>query len=264
MLLPKKIRDLVGEEDYAVDQVGMSGSSVFLYGNKVLKVQDNDEEAENEYRMMRYLYGKLPVPTVYAHEIADGKSYLLMGKCVGQMACSHAYMQNPSVLCKLLADGLKKLWAVDISDCPSRQGLAHKLVRAEYQVKNHLVDLENVDPGTFGENGFRDPSELLEWLCQNMPEEELVLSHGDYCLPNLFGIQDKVTGFIDLGKTGIADKWCDIALCYRSLSHNYSGKYREGKGGAYPEFDALDLFGELGMEPDWEKIHYYILLDELF
>ncbi len=264
MLLPKKIRDFVAKENYVVDKVGMSGSTVFLYGDKVLKVQDNGAEAQNEYRMMRYLSGKLPVPEIYAHEISDGKSYLLMGKCAGEMACSHAYMQNPSVLCKLLADGLKMLWETDISDCPCRQGLAQKLVQAQYQVKNHLVDLENVDPGTFGENGFRDPAELLKWLYQNMPEEELVLSHGDYCLPNLFGVQDKVTGFIDLGKSGIADKWCDIALCYRSLSHNYGGKYLGEKDCAYPESDAMDLFGELGIEPDWKKIRYYILLDELF
>ena len=29
----------------------------------------------------------------------------------------------------------------------------------------------------------------------------------------------------DLGRAGIADKWCDIALCYRSLTHNYDGSY---------------------------------------
>lgn len=44
-------------------------------------------------------------------------------------------------------------------------------------------------------------------LVNKKPGEELVLSHGDYCLPNIFGIQDLVTGYIDLGRAGIADKF---------------------------------------------------------
>ncbi len=264
MFLPEGIAKLVAGEAYETDTVGMSGSSVLIYGDKVLKVQEYKEEAENEYRMLQYLQGRLPVPAVYAHEIAEGRSYLLMDKCVGEMACSPAYMSRPDMQCRLLAAGLKRLWSIDCPDCPSNQGIARKLAAASYNVENNLVDLENVQPDTFGENGFRDPAELLEWLYQNIPEEEPVLSHGDYCIPNVFGEQDKVTGYIDLGRTGIADKWCDIALCYRSLSNNYSGKYSHHGAGAWSGYDDLRLFRELGIEPDWKKIRYYILLDELF
>lgn len=122
--------------------------------------------------------------------------------------------------------------------------------------------MDNVEPDTFGENGFRSPAALLQWLHENQPQEELVLSHGDYCLPNVFGAGDALTGYIDLGRTGIADKWCDIALCCRSLSHNYNGSYHGRQ--AYEGIDDLLLFRELDLEPDWEKIRYYILLDELF
>ncbi len=264
MVFPEKICKLVADENYKIDNIGMSGSSVLIYEDKVLKIQEYNEESENEYHMLQYLYSKLPVPKVYAYEISDGKSYLLMSKCAGEMSCSHEYMKNPGILCKLLVNGLKSLWSIDISDCPSAQGLSRKLVQAEYNIKNGLVDLDNVEPGTFGENGFKNPDGLLQWLYDNKPEEELVLSHGDYCLPNIFGINDEITGYIDLGKTGIADKWCDIALCYRSLSHNYSGKYNLDENNKYLDYDRLFLFSELGIEPNWEKIRYYILLDELF
>lgn len=264
MFLPEKIRSLTADEPYETDDIGMSAATIILYENKVLKVQEYDEEAENEYRMMQYLQGKLPVPYVYAYEISDGKSYMLMSKCAGSMSCCNEYMNNPAVLCRLLADGLKKLWSVDISDCPSTQGLSVKLAQAGYNIENGLVDLDNVEPDTFGENGFKDPAALLQWLYENKPEEEPVLSHGDYCLPNIFGIQEEVTGYIDLGKTGISDKWCDIAICYRSLLHNYSGKYNPHGSNTYPDYDELLLFRELGIEPDWDKIRYYILLDELF
>ena len=264
MFLPEKISNLIADENYEIDSIGMSESSVLMFENKILKVQEYNEEAETEYRMLQYLHGKLPVPFIYAHEISEGKSYLLMSKCAGEMACVHEYMMNPAIQCKLLANGLKRLWSIDASDCPSDQRLSRKLVKAEYNIDNGLVDLDNVEPDTFSENGFRNPAELLQWLYENKPEEELVISHGDYCLPNIFGIHDEVTGYIDLGKTGIADKWCDIALCYRSLSHNYSGKYRYHGNNTYSDYDELLLFRELGIKPDWEKIRYYILLDELF
>lgn len=264
MLLPENIRRLVAGENCESDTVGMSEASVLIYENKILKIQECGEEAENEYRMLQYLQDRLPVPQVYAYERLEGKSYLLMSKCRGEMACSNAYMNHPAALCRLLAKGLKGLWSVDISDCPSDQRLSAKLTRAAINVENGLVDMDNVQPDTFGEKGFQNPAELLRWLSENRPEEEQVFSHGDYCLPNLFGIRDEVSGYIDLSRAGIADRWCDIALCYRSLSDNYSGRYGWKQSNSPSEFDPMLLFRELGIEPDWEKIRYYILLDELF
>lgn len=264
MKLPEKISKLVGENNYRTDDIGMSCASVRIYQDKVLKIQEYNKEAENEYQMMQYLYGKLPVPKIYAYEVADGKSYILMSKCSGQMACSDEYMSQPLLQCKLLATGLKKLWSVDISEDIPNQGLSCKLAEAEYNVEHGLVDIDNTQPDTFGENGFKNPEELLQWLYENRPQEELALSHGDYCLPNIFGILGEVSGYIDLGKTGIADKWCDIALCYRSMQNNYNGKYSQYSPKPYKDYDDMLLFHELGIEPNWEKIRYYILLDELF
>lgn len=262
MQLPESIQKLITDESYETDDIGMSGSSVLVFADKVLKIQERSRESESEYRMMAWLQGKLPVPQVLAYEVEGDTSYLLMSKIPGEMACEEEYMQDPARQIRLLAAGLKKLWSVDISGCPVDWSLRSKLMQAEYNVKNGLVDMDNVEPDTFGENGFQSPAALLQWLRENQPREELVLSHGDYCLPNVFGDGDELCGYIDLGRTGIADKWCDIALCYRSLSHNYSGSYHGRQ--AYEGYDDLLLFRELGLEPDWEKIRYYILLDELF
>lgn len=108
---------------------------------------------------------------------------------------------------------------------------------------------------------FENAQALLDWLIQNKPEEELVFTHGDFCLPNIFAKGDEISSFFDLGRAGVADKYQDIAICYRSLKHNFEGKYG---GQKYENFNPDILFEKLGMEPDWEKIRYYILLDELF
>lgn len=261
MELPASIRKLLGDKAYETDSMGLSQASVLLFPDCVLKVQTDSPEARTEAEMLRYLKGKVPVPAVLAHEVWRGNSYLLMERCPGEMACGENYLADPALLCRLLADGLKTLWAVDIRDCPSDQRLDYKLAQAACNVAHGLVDLENVEPETFGPNGFRDPAHLLEWLNTHRPAEEPVLSHGDYCLPNVFGQGGQVTGFIDLGRAGVGDKWCDIALCCRSLRGNFGGQYG---GVPYPGYDDALFFQALGLEPDEEKIRYYILLDELF
>lgn len=184
-----------------------------------------------------------------------------MTRVQGKMSCDEEYMKDPMKLTELLAGALKLLWHIDVTECPCIWNIDRKLEMAEYQVENNMVDTQNVEPDTYGENGFASPKELFQWLVENKPNEELVLSHGDFCLPNIMFEGKELKGYIDLGRMGVADRWQDIALCYRSLLHNYDGKYGGKKyEGFYPEM----LFERLGIEPDMEKIRYYILLDELF
>jgi len=259
--VPEKISELILENEYETDHIGMSDSSILLFRDKVLKIQKTSRESENEYCMMLWLKGKLPVPKMLAHEQMDNTSYLLMSRCKGEMACEQKFMENPKKLTAMLAGGLKSLWNIDIADCLADWCLKNKLSGAAYNVEHGLVDLEHVEETTFGKDGFQNPEKLLQWLYDNQPKEELVLSHGDFCLPNIFLDDGGLSGIIDLGKTGIADKWCDIAICYRSMLHNYDGKYN---GTAYEGWNGSFLFQELGIEPDIEKLRYYILLDELF
>lgn len=262
LFIPEKIRQELINGHYQLDSIGMSGSSIRIYGDKVLKIQKLTKEAQNELSLLQFLHEKFPVPDIYAFDESNGQSCILMSKCPGKMACDPSYMENTGIQIKMLANTLKQLWKIDISNCPVDNRISIKLKQAEYNVKHGLVNIENVDPSTFGENGFKDPSHLLQWLYENMPKEEPVFSHGDFCLPNIFGDGEKPTGVIDLGRGGIADKWCDIALCYRSLADNYSGKYAKNGGSKNNGIDCF--FKELGFDPDFEKIRYYILLDELF
>ena len=101
----------------------------------------------------------------------------------------------------------------------------------------------------------------MDWLEENRPVCEPVFSHGDFCLPNVLLQDGQVAGFIDLGDAGVGDRWRDIALCYRSLKHNFDGTFG---GKVYEDFNPDMLFEKLGLEPNQEKLRYYILLDELF
>ncbi len=259
--LPGKIVDRLTGKVFRQDEIGMSEGQVYLLPGQVLKIQEDHQEARSEYEIMRWLEGRLPVPQVIAHVCEDGKSYLLMTRLGGKMACDEYYMARPGLLTQMLAAGLKRLWQFDVSECPCRWGVNRMLAAAKFSVEHDMVDMEDAEPETFGEGGFCSPKDLYGWLEDHKPEEEPVLSHGDFCLPNLIFQGERLSGYVDLGRMGIADKWRDIALCYRSLLHNYNGKFG---GKQYEGYDPEMLFEQLGIAPDWDKIKYYILMDELF
>lgn len=261
LCIPIKIQTLINKKAYTIDNIGMSSNQVLIFDDMVLKIEDNSSSMTEQVHLMRWLEGKLPVPQVLAYEESEGKSYLLMSKICGKMSCDTYYLEHPQMLLEVLACGLRMLWEVDIKDCPRVRDLDVLLKEARRRVENNLVDFDDVEPTTFGEGNFENPKQLLRWLENNRPTSESVFSHGDYCLPNIFLENGKIKGFIDLDHAGIGDKWLDIALCYRSLKHNFNGTYG---GKIYTDFNPDMLFEKLRIEPDWDKINYYILLDELF
>lgn len=257
---PEAIRRMICGKEYAVDEIGMSGAEILLFDDCVLKTLPYRKENDDTVEMMRWLSGRLPVPEVLCYEHDSERQYLLMRKLPGRMACDPYYLERPQELVALLAQALRMLWRVDVSDCPRKGTVDAALRQASYRVEHGLVDPASAEPTTFGERGFQGPQALLKWLEEHRPSLDPVLSHGDFCLPNLFLSDGRISGFVDLGKTGVGDRWNDIALCYRSLKHNSSGAYG---GKVYPGIDPDVLFEALGLAPDWEKLKYYTLLDEL-
>ncbi len=261
--IPEKILAIVGNQMPEVNNVGMSNSEVLIYPDYVLKIQSETEETKNERDIVAWLKGQVPVPEIMAYCVEEGKAYTLMTRMTGEMLCDETYLTNPRQLIRCAAEGLKLLWKVDVTGCPLRTSrLEERLKQARWNVENNLVDLDNAELETFGKDGFNNPEELIDWLEKNKPTEDLVLTHGDYCLPNIFAEDDKINGFIDLGKMGPADRWQDIAIALRNIDHNFAGKHNGGK--RYFDFKPEMLLDELGIEMDKDKYRYYMLLDELF
>jgi kanamycin kinase len=80
-----------------------------------------------------------------------------------------------------------------------------------------------------------------------------VLIHGDYCFPNVVVKDWSLSGFIDLGRCGVADRYHDLAQVARSVRRNLGERW------------VAPFLAAYGMdEPDGAKLRYYQLLDELF
>lgn len=245
------VRDTEGESPAEVYR--LVGEAETLY----LKITDRrykgtTYDVEREKDMMLWLNGKLPVPEVLHFERYGDRNFLLMSEAAGVL-CSEEYKlsKNPRKIVELYAECLKRFHAIDISGCPYNSNADSRLTELDYLLSNNLAD---IDPDNWEEDTpFRDPQELYDFLKANKPTEELVFSHGDLTDSNILTKNGGLSGLIDLGRSGKADRWYDIAFCVNSIRKDLGGQ-------KYVDL----LFDCLGIEPDWDKIRYYILLDELF
>ena len=260
MRQPPEILRHTNGKAFDMDSIGLSGASIAVYEDMVLKCEPQTEESENHIAMLSWLDGRIPVPHILETVVQDGWRWTLMTRIRGEMACSDAFRADPHRLVQVLAGAMRSLWQNDVTDCPVDQSPEAKLTRARKIVEAGQVDMSLVDPETFGEDGFSSPAELLGWLEEHKPAFEPVLTHGDFCLPNVFLHDWKLTGFLDLGRAGMGDKWTDIAILWRTLRDNFGGHY----GAAVPGFHPDALFDALGIEKDEERLRYYLLMDELF
>lgn len=224
------------------------------FGNCYLKISPQPPEKEllPEKQRLEWLQGRLAVPQVLYYGEDEAQEYLLISEIPGLVACDEAFSDNLPRLVQLLAAGLRQLHNLDISNCPFDQCLEIKMELARQRMLNSLVDESDFDEERQG----RTAADLYNELLATRPAtEDLVFTHGDYCLPNILldPALSQVNGFIDLGRAGIADRYQDLALAARSLDYNFG-----------PQWIPL-LFHEYGLETiDQSKIEFYKLLDEFF
>ena len=88
--------------------------------------------------------------------------------------------------------------------------------------------------------------------------DELVVCHGDLCLPNVLVDPDarRVCGLIDLGRLGRADPYADIAL----LLTNARETWPDERTARQADREFSDQYG---IDLDAERLRFYLLLDPL-
>ena len=140
-----------------------------------------------------------------------------------------------------------------LTDCPFERPLASVVAAAE-----DVVRRDAVNPAFLTDEWRRlKPSELLDRVVAERPYvesvAELVVCHGDACLPNVFfdPVTLEVTGLIDLGRLGIADRYSDLALTTIQLVDEWSA-------------DPAPFLSAYGLpDPDQRRLEFFRLLDPL-
>jgi streptomycin 3"-kinase len=150
-----------------------------------------------------------------------------------------------------LGAALRELHA--LPDCPFERPLASVIAAAADVVRRGAVN-----PQFLTDEWRRlDPSELLDQVVAESPYVESVLEpvvcHGDACLPNVFFDPGTlaVTGLIDLGRLGVADRYSDLALTTIQFHDEWSA-------------DPAPFLEAYGVpEPDLRRLYFFRLLDPL-
>jgi aminoglycoside phosphotransferase len=252
--LQARLQDALIEEN----REGMSGAGVFRLErsgqpDQYLKVGErySEQDLSAEVSRLLWLRGRLPAPEVLYWSEQGTRQNLLMSAVSGLPLYEEAPPEQLPALMRLYADGLRQIHSIPVEGCPFDTGLDVKIAQAAQRVQAGLIDVDNFDPERQGRSA---QSLFRELLAARPQSEDLVFTHGDYCTPNVMidGEMLVVTGFIDWGRAGIADRYTDLALAARSIDYNFGAAWIK------PFFEAY------GIEPDPAKVAFYKLLDEFF
>lgn len=190
----------------------------------------------------------------------DGSSATLTTSAVPGVPMSELPGSAANGAVKGLGSFLKRLHAVDRDGCPFERWLAVTMPLARVNVDEGLVAEDAFDE----ERAERSAGALLQELLDGRPDAErleqgdLVLCHGDACLPNFLVDPDtlEVSGMVDVGRLGVADRHLDLALAHRSMSDTSLNP-------AYGPAAAEALLAAYGLPADPWRLDFYRLLDEL-
>ncbi len=245
----------------------MSGAKVWrLMGEPdlYLKVVSRSDpiaarELADEAERARWLRTQgFPAADVVEFDGDTDRCWLLTRALAGRPASAHWAETERNRVIDAFADLARALHAVPVGWCPFDRSLAVTLPYARTAVETDAVDLLRLDPEREGRTG----RQLLASLEAAIPDqkEDLVVCHGDLCLPNLLldPVDITVTGLIDVGRLGTADRYLDLALATRSISsESLNPQFGDGYARRF-----LSRYGEI--DPDSARVDFYRLLDEIF
>lgn len=255
--LPVSLRSHLGGYEWRRDALGRSSACVFRLegeGRPSLYLKGEEagpfcELADEAERLVWLRSQGLDCPEVIAYESDGERSFLLMTALPGSDLVTAATLL-PEERVEILASALSGLHNIDISACPFDHRLDNRVARAEARMRAGLVDETDFDEERLGRSAFFLFGELQRLRPEN---ENLVVAHGDACLPNFMAANGRFAGYIDCCRLGVADRYQDIALACRSIAYNFGEEFVR---------PFLNAYGLSIIDP--VKMDYYQLLDEFF
>jgi kanamycin kinase len=188
---------------------------------------------------------RLAVPEVVAACAAGQAEWLLTEALPGHSAVASELLADPGPLVTALAEGLRRFHQAPADQCPFPFGIEIALAQVGRRVRAGLIETADLHR----EHAHLSPAAALDELERLRPDgEDLVVCHGDYCLPNVLICGGAATGFVDLGRLGVADRWHDIAIGSWSATWNLG-----------PGWEDL-FFASYGVARDDRRIAFYRLL----
>ncbi|MET8796767.1 APH(3'') family aminoglycoside O-phosphotransferase [Nocardia sp. NPDC004568] len=159
-----------------------------------------------------------------------------------------------------IAGAVRGLHGLPAQRCPFDRGLDTMVAVARDVVGRNAVNPEFLPV----EQQHTSPEELLARLepeiarMRSRESVDTVVCHGDLCLPNIVVDPEtlEVSGFIDLGRLGSADRYADLALLLANARETWEDEERALAA------DTLFAAG-YGLVLDRDRLDFYLHLDPL-
>jgi streptomycin 3"-kinase len=206
---------------------GESGDPVFRSadGSRYAKRGRADLLVRERDRIHWLSASGIPGPTVLDWQV-DGDRALLVTSAVHGVTADAVTDEELLVAWPSITDAVRALH--ELPACPFSRDLARMFALAQDVVARGAVNPEFL-PVTQQDT---PPAELLARLAADLDRwlarEELVVCHGDLCLPNI--VLDPRTfafaGFVDLGRLGLADRYADISLLLANSRETWRDEQR--------------------------------------
>lgn len=201
---------------------------------------------------------EIPSPDLVESGEHDGVSWLVMTALPGRSAAEPWPAARRDAVIDAVADLLRDLHALPVDGCPFDRRLDVMLGSARWALEHEVTDVRAAEVEEWKRE--LDLAGLLAELEASRPAyEDVVLGHGDYCLPNLLLDPETLepTGLIDLGRLGRTDRHADLALMSGSIaSDSLNPQYRPGH--------VERFLARYGVDPDDPRLTYFRRLDLLF
>ena len=242
---------------------GMSGADVYFLPelSAYLKISPHNSfsDLRNERNALAWLRGKMPVSEILAYEENEDTDILMTSAVEGAvlselLAADNSTADSQLELAGEAARQLRRLHDIPIDECPLDQRLDVKFARAQKNIEYKL--LSDTDEEFARQHNGKMPIDVYNELLGSRGNNcDLVFTHGDACMPNMIINNGAFAGFIDLDGAGIADRYTDISVFFRSFEYNcrVPADLRSTFYDAYG-IDSLDA----------DKMRFYLLLDDLF
>ncbi len=255
--IPKDLeKQLIGYDWHKVN-IGWSRSKIYKLTRKnkstlFLKINrySGDLFFNHEYDMLSWLKGKVSVPDIIYHSKNSDNEFLLLTEILGEVSYEVFSRSDIEANLKILAKGLQIFHTLPLGNCPNKIDLDTMIQHAKERLEQGKINSKNFDVRW----KHKTPYELFEDVKRLIPRRiEKVVTHGDYCLPNVMIHEGELSGFVDLGCAGINDRYYDLAAITWSISYNFGEKW-------LPFF--FENYGINYDEIDRERLLFYQMLNE--
>ena len=253
--LPQSLTQVIGAAQWHPVTTGESGAKVYQLDNdretRYLKVSlpGSPYPVLHEAERLRWLQGRVPVARVL-HTAEDARGqYLLTSALPGLMPYHDTLDWSAEARIHFMADAMRQFHSLPADSCPFHTSREAQIATAQHRLEQGRVNTFLLEKDYGGRSAQAMFAELLEQLPAR--DEELVVGHGDLYPVNVLAdpTTRQLTGFLDVGATGVMDRYTDLARTANAILWHYGEDW------------LLPFFQRYGInQPDWDKLRFYRLL----